>query len=147
MRAVVVTRSGGPEVLELREEPAPAAGPGQLLVDVEAAGVNYRDVYERQGIYGGTAPLIAGGGGAGTVAAVGEGVTGFSPGDHVGWSAAPGSYAEQAVVDASRAVPVAESVSTELAAAALLQGMTAHYLATTTYPVQPGDTVLVHAAA
>jgi NADPH:quinone reductase len=149
VRAIVVTRHGGPEVLELRDEPAPQPGGGQLLVDVEAVGVNYRDVYERQGAgaYGGTPPLVAGVEGAGTVAAVGEGETGFAAGDRVAWAAAPGSYAEQVVVDAQAAVPLPDGVSAELAAAALLQGMTAHYLAGATYPVQNGDAVLVHAGA
>jgi NADPH2:quinone reductase len=147
MRAVVVSRSGGPQVLEVRDEPAPEPGPGQLLVDVEAAGVNYRDVYEREGSYGGTPPFIAGVEGAGRVASLGEGVTEFSIGDAAGWVSAQGSYAEQVVVDAARAVPVPDGVSCELAAAALLQGMTANYLATSTYPVQRWDDVLVHAAA
>jgi NADPH2:quinone reductase len=133
-------------VLELREEPAPDVGAGQLLVDVEAAGVNYRDIYERQGSYGGSPPFVAGVEGAGTVAAVGEGVSEFSVGERVGWTLVQGSYAEQVVVEVARAVPVPDEVSSELAAAAQLQGMTAHYLATTTYPVQPGDDVLVHAA-
>ena len=147
MRAVVVTGSGGPDVLEVREEAAPHAGAGQLLVDVEAAGVNYRDIYEREGNYGGTPPFIAGAEGAGTIVALGEEVAGFSVGERVGWSSAQGSYAEQVVVDAAKAVSVPAGVSSELAAAALLQGMTAHYLATSTYPVQPGDAALVHAAA
>jgi NADPH:quinone reductase len=142
----VVTRSGGPEVLELRDEPVPQPGEGQLLVDVEAAGVNYRDIYEREGSYGGPPPFIAGVEGAGTVATTGEGVVEFSVGDRVAWSSAQGSYAEQVVVEAARAVRVPDAVSSELAAAALLQGMTAHYLATSTYSVQPGDDVLVHAA-
>src|SRR3954465_14115890 len=145
MRAVVVTRHGGPEGLEVRDEPDPQPGPGQLLVDVEVAGVNYRDVYERERL--GEPPLIAGVEGAGTVAAVGEGVSEAAVGDRVGWTHAPGSYAERVVVDAPRAVPVPDGVSSELAAAALLQGMTAHYLATSTYPIRQGDTVLVHAAA
>jgi NADPH:quinone reductase len=147
MRAVIVTRSGGPEVLEVRDQPPPQAGAGQLIVDVEAAGVNYRDIYELEGGYGRQPPFVAGVEGAGTVAAVGERVTEHSVGDRVAWSAALGSYAEQVAVDAERAVPLPDGVSSELAAAALLQGMTAHYLATSTYPVQPGDTVLVHAAA
>lgn len=146
MRAIVVTRSGGPEVLELRDEPAPEPGAGQLLVDVEAAGVNYRDVYEREGSYGSSPPFVAGVEGAGTVAAVGEGVSEFSGGERVAWTSAQGSYAAQVVVEAAKAVPVPDALSTELAAAALLQGTTAQYLATTTYPVQPGDDVLVHAA-
>jgi NADPH2:quinone reductase len=147
MRAVVVTTFGGPEVLELQDRPPPEPGPGEVLVDVEAVGVNYRDVYEREGRFGGTAPLVAGVEGAGTVAAVGDGVHEPSVGDRVAWSSAPGSYAEQVVVAASRVVAVPDGVSSELAAAALLQGMTAHYLATGSYAVQPGDTVLVHAAA
>ncbi len=149
MRAIVVTRNGGPEVLELREEPAPQAGPGQVLVDVEAIGVNYRDIYEREGSgpYSGTPPFVAGIEGAGTVAAAGEGVTGLDVGDRVAWNAAQGSYAEQVVLDEARAVPVPADLSSDVAAAALLQGMTAHYLATSTYPVEAGDDVLVHAAA
>jgi NADPH2:quinone reductase len=141
----VVTRFGGPEVLELRQEPRPEPGAGQLLVDVEAAGVNYRDIYEREGSYGGSPPFIAGAEGAGIVAAVGEGGGDFAVGDRVAWTSAQGSYAAQAAVDGDRAVPVPDGVSSELAAAALLQGITAHYLATSTYPVQPGDDVLVHA--
>ncbi|MGH2817248.1 MAG: quinone oxidoreductase family protein [Actinomycetota bacterium] len=147
MQTVVVTRTGGPEVLEVRDEPAAEADAGQLLVDVEAAGVNYRDIYEREGGYGGTPPFVAGVEGAGTVAAVGEGVTEFAVTDRVAWSAGPGSYAEQVAVEAARAVPVPDGISSELAAAALLQGMTAQYLATSAYPVQPNDEVLVHAAA
>ena len=145
MRAVVVTRSGGPEVLELRDEPAPEPGSGELLVVLEAAGVNYRDIYEREGSYGGTPPFIAGVEGAGSVAAVGEGVEEFSVGDRVAWVSAQGSYAEQIVVEAARAVPVPDGVSSEFAAASLLQGITAQYLATSTYAVRRGDDVLVHA--
>jgi NADPH2:quinone reductase len=147
MQAVVVTGTGGPEVLEMRDEPAPEVGPGRLLVDVEAAGVNYRDIYEREGGYGGTPPFVAGVEGAGTVVSSGEGVTEFAAGDRVAWSAAPGSYAEQIAVEANLAVPVPDGMSTELAAASLLQGMTAQYLASTAYPVQPDDNVVVHAAA
>ena len=147
MRAVVVTRFGGPEVLEVQDLPAPQPKEGQVLVDVEAAGVNYRDVYERTGAYGGSAPLVAGVEGAGTVTAVGESVPEFSAGDRVAWSNAPGSYAEQIALDAMRAVPVPEGISPDVAAAVLLQGMTAQYLATSTYPVETGDAVLVHAAA
>lgn len=149
MRAIVVTRSGGPEVLELRDEPVPQLGPGQLLVRPDAIGVNFRDIYERQGHYPGTAPppLVAGVEGAGSVAGVGANVSEFSEGDRVAWVAAPGSYAEQVVVDEARAVPVPDGLTSELAAAALLQGLTAHYLATSTYPVEAGDHVVVHAAA
>jgi NADPH:quinone reductase len=132
-------------VLEVQEQPAPQAAAGEFVVDVEAAGVNYRDVYEREGSYGGPPPFVAGVEGAGTVAAVGEGVTEFSVSDRVAWISAQGTYAEQVVVKQSRAVPVPDGISSELAAAVLMQGMTAHYLATTTYAVQPGDDVLVHA--
>jgi NADPH2:quinone reductase len=149
MRAIVVSRHGGPEVLELTDVPAPQAGAGQLLVNVDAAGVNYRDVYERTGAppYAAAPPLVAGVEGAGTVAALGEGVTGFSVGQRVAWAAGPGSYAEQVAVDAGRAVPVPDGIAGEVAGATLLQGMTAHYLATATFPIKAGDTVLVHAAA
>jgi NADPH:quinone reductase len=151
MRAIVVTRHGGPEVLELQDQPAPepGPGPGQLLVDVEAAGVNYRDVYEREGggAHAAETPHPAGVEGAGTVAAVGGEVDRFAPGDRVAWSNAPGSYAEQVLVAADAAVSLPDGIATEVAAAVMLQGSTAHYLATSTYPVQPGDTVLVHAAA
>jgi NADPH2:quinone reductase len=147
MRAVVVTRSGGPEVLELQDVPAPQPGPGELLVDVKVAGVNFRDIYERQGVYAVPPPLIAGMEGTGRVAALGEDATGISVGDRVAWSNALGSYAEQVVVPAERAVPVPDGVDDELACAALLQGMTAHYLTHSTYPVLAADEVLVHAAA
>jgi NADPH2:quinone reductase len=136
-----VTRFGGPEVLELRDEPEPAAGDGDLLVATEAIGVNYRDVYEREGRYGGETPFVAGVEGAGTV------VTGASEGKRVAWVNAPGSYAERVAVPAERAVPIPDGVSSETAAAVLLQGMTAQYLATSVYPVRAGDDVLVHAAA
>jgi NADPH2:quinone reductase len=138
MRAVVVTRHGGPEVLELQDAPEPQAGEGELLVDVEAIGVNFRDVYEREGGYGGAPPYGAGAEGAGTVVGTGE---------RVAWKSAPGSYAERVVVSEREAVPVPEGVSSELAAAVLLQGTTAQYLATSTYRVQPGDDVVVLAAA
>ena len=149
MRAIVVTGNGGPEVLELRDEPAPVPGSGQILVDIEAVGVNYRDIYEREGNYPGTPPPphVAGVEGAGTVAAVGPDVAERSVGERVAWIAGQGSYADEVVLDQAQAVPVPEGLSSELAAAALLQGMTAHYLATSTYPVEAGDDVVVHAAA
>jgi NADPH:quinone reductase len=147
MRAAVVTRSGGPEVLEIREVPAPEPGAGELLVDVTVAGVNYRDIYEREGVYAVQPPLVAGVEGTGPVVAVGEGVTALSTGDRVAWSNAPGTHAEQVIVHAEKAVPVPDGIGDELACAALLQGMTAHYLTHSTYPVSPGDEVLVHAAA
>jgi NADPH2:quinone reductase len=147
MRAIVIERNGGPEVLEPRDRPAPEPGPGELLVALEAAGVNFRDVYERRGGYGTPPPLVAGAEGAGTVVATGPGVNELGPGERVAWTSATGSYAEQVIVKAERAVPVPAATSSELAAAVLLQGMTAHYLATSTYPIRRGDTVLVHAAA
>ena len=147
MRAVVIAANGGPEVLELRDEPDPEPADGKLLVALEAAGVNFRDVYEREGklaAYVNTPPLIGGIEGAGTVV---EGAGEFSPGDRVCWVAAPGSYAERVLVAPDSAVPVPDGVSSEQAAAVMLQGMTAQYLCTSTYPVQPGDDVLIHAAA
>jgi NADPH:quinone reductase len=141
LRAAIVTRFGGPDVLEVRDEPEPQPEPGDVLVAPEAIGVNYRDIYEREGRYGGETPLINGVEGAGTVAA------GPREGERVAWLAAPGSYAERVVVPEERAVPVPEVISSETAAAVLLQGVTAHYLATSVYPIQPGDEVLIHAAA
>ena len=147
MRAIVITRHGGPEVLELQELPEPEPGPGQLLVALEAAGVNYRDVYEREGgsAHAGTTPSVCGVEGAGTV--VESRSEEFGEGDRVAWAAAPGSYAERVVVAAAGAVALPDGTPSDLAAAVLLQGMTAHYLSHATYPVQAGDDVLVHAAA
>ena len=135
-------------MLELRERPDPEPRAGELVVAVAAIGVNYRDVYERtiEG-YGGPAPRVLGVEGVGAVRAVGEGVEGFRPGDRVAWIDAPESYAEQVVVPAELAVPVPDGVSDEQAAAVLLQGITAHYLSASTYPVAAGEWVVVHAAA
>jgi NADPH2:quinone reductase len=138
VRAVVVTRHGGPEVLSVEERPTPVGGPGELLVDVAFAGVNFRDVYEREGTYGSTPPLVTGMEGVGRVRGTGE---------RVAWASALQSYAEQVVVPADRAVPVPDDVSDELAAAVLLQGLTAHCLAHDVYPVREDETVVVHAAA
>ena len=138
MRAVQIEKHGGPEVLELVELQAPQPGQEQLLVDVAAIGVNYRDVYERKGAYGGELPAVIGAEGAGQVVGTGE---------RVAWVDAPGSYAEQVVVDGERAVPVPDGVGDELAAAALLQGITAHYLCTSTHAVEADENVLIHAAA
>src|SRR6266542_604582 len=149
VRAVVVKQHGGPEVLEVSDREAPHTGPGQLLVDVAAAGVNFVDIYQRRGNppYGGDLPYVPGAEGAGTVAAVGPGVAGFAEGDRVAWTGVPGSYAEQVVVPAERAVRVPDGVALQVAAAVMLQGMTAHYLSGSTYPVTEGDPVVVHAAA
>ncbi|GAA4372761.1 quinone oxidoreductase [Actinomadura sp. NPDC048032] len=147
MRAIVITRTGGPEVLEASERPDPVPGPGEVLIDVAAAGVNFIDVYYRTGAYPQETPYTPGVEAAGTVAAVGEGVREFSAGDRVAWANVQGGYAEKAVVPADKVVPVPGGVGLEDAAASLLQGMTAHYLTRSTYPVREGDTVLVHAGA
>jgi NADPH2:quinone reductase len=147
MQAVIVTRHGGPEVLEVTEREPPEPGPGELLVDVVAAGVNFRDIYEREGAYAIPAPVVAGVEGVGTVARVTDSVSGFAEGDRVAWVAAQGSYAQQVVVPAAKAVRVPDGVGDEIAAAALLQGMTAHYLSHSTYPVRDGDWVVAHAGA
>jgi NADPH:quinone reductase len=139
VRAIVFERNGGPEVLELQAVAEPTPGTDEVLIDVDAVGVNYRDVYERKGGgYGSPAPAIIGAEGAGTVAETGE---------RVGWVDVPHSYAERVVARRSKLVPIPDGVSTELAAAALLQGMTAHYLASDSYPIEAGDWVVVHAAA
>lgn len=149
VRAVVVSEYGGPEVLRLQDWQRAEPGSGQLVVDLAAAGVNYMDVYGRRGTrpYAGDLPFVPGGEGAGTVIEVGPGVDGVSPGDRVAWAGVPGSYAEQVVVPAGRAVPVPEGVELQTAAAVMLQGITAHYLSSSTHPVQPGDVTVVHAAA
>ncbi|WP_017584758.1 quinone oxidoreductase family protein [Nocardiopsis ganjiahuensis] len=147
MRAIVIEEYGGPEVLGLTEAEAPAPGPGEVLVDVGARGVNFIDVYQRSGVYQVPLPYVPGVEAAGVVAALGEGVTDLRVGQRVGWAMAPGAYADQAVVKASLLVPVPDAVTTEQAAALLLQGMTAHYLTHSVHPVAEGETVLVHAAA
>ena len=146
MRAIVVTEFGGSEVLTPTDYADPRPGPGEIVIEVEACGVNFRDVYERTGAYNKDLPYIPGGEGAGRVVEVGEGVTGVSVGDVVGSAELQGGYASRAVVAAERAVPVGDA-GAEQAAAVLLQGLTAHYLSHSTYPVKPGDIALVHAAA
>jgi len=150
MRAVMGSQHGGPEVLEIRDVAVPEPGPGQLLVDVAAAGVNYMDIYQREGRppYASAAmPYVLGVEGAGIVAAVGPAVRDFAVGDRVAWTQVQASYAEQVAVPAALAVPVPEGMDLSVAAAAMLQGMTAHYLSHSTYPVSQGDHVVVHAAA
>ncbi|MCD0452771.1 quinone oxidoreductase [Actinocorallia sp. API 0066] len=147
MRAIVVTEHGGPEALTVTEAPVPSPGPGRLLVKVVAAGVNYIDTYYRAGHYHRNLPFVPGEEAAGTVEAVGPDVTGFAVGDLVVSSSTTGGYAEYALVDAARAVPVPDGVSAEQAAAVLLQGLTAHYLTYDTHPVREGDDVLLHAAS
>lgn len=148
MRAVVVEAHGGPEVLQVREVPDPEPGPGELLIGVAAAGVNFIDAYRRVGLYPASLPFVSGSEGAGVIRGVGEGVTEFTEGDVVAWAMVEGAgYAELAVVPAARAVPVPEGVALETAAAVMLQGMTAHYLCESTFPARAGQTALVHAAA
>src|SRR5438876_5595831 len=139
MHAVIFERNGGPEVLDFKEAPDPSPADGKVLVDVEVVGVNYRDVYEREGAgYGSRPPAIIGVEGAGRLAGTEE---------RVAWIDVPGSYAEHVAADPKKLVPIPEGVSTEVAAAVLLQGITAHFLATDSYPIHKGDWVLVHAAA
>ncbi|MET8360536.1 quinone oxidoreductase [Micromonospora sp. NPDC005171] len=147
MRAVVVNRPGGPDALEVVRLPDPRPGPGEVLVDVAAAGVNFIDVYHRSGRYPLPTPFVPGQEGAGTVLALGPGGTELAEGDVVAWANLSGSYADRVVLPADRLVPIPAGVPAELAAAVLLQGMTAHYLTHDTYRVRSGDLVLVHAAA
>jgi NADPH2:quinone reductase len=147
MRAIRVHRTGGPEVMQVDDVPTPRPGPGEAVVRVEAAGVNFIDVYYRTGQYAREPPFGLGEEGAGVVDAVGEGVSGLRAGERVAWSGAPGSYATHVVARAGALVPVPEGVSTRDAAAVMLQGMTAHYLACSTFPLKKGDSCLIHAAA
>jgi NADPH:quinone reductase len=147
VRAVRVEVTGGPSVLSLRELEVPEPGPGQARVRVELAGVNFIDVYHRTGLYPRPLPFTPGVEGAGVVDAVGEGVTEVEVGDRVAWVLGSGTYADQCIEGAHRLVRVPDGVSTEVAAAVMLQGMTAHYLVASTYPLEPGDVALVHAAA
>jgi NADPH2:quinone reductase len=147
MFAIEVTEHGGPEVLHAADLADLRPGPGQLVVDVEAAGVNFIDTYQRTGLYPVPLPFVPGQEGAGTVRAVGSDVAGVVPEDRVAWADVMGSYAEQAIVPANRAVPVPDGVATPTAAAAMLQGMTAHYLVHDTFPLQAGQRCLVHAGA
>ncbi len=147
MEAIVVRAFGGPEVLTLEEVPDPEPQAGEVLVELAAVGVNYVEVYQRTGRSAGPLPRVIGGEGAGTVVAVGPGVESVRVGDRVAAWTLQGSYAQRALVPADFVVPVPDQMSTETAAAALLQGLTAHYLVHDSYSVRPGDTVLVHAAA
>lgn len=147
MKAIVVRETGGPEVLQVDEVETPRPGAGEVRVRVEAAGLNFIDIYNRTGSYPMDPPFTPGREAAGVVDAVGEGVSGVSEGDRVGFVMRPGAYAEHVVVPAEVLVPVPDAVDLETAAAVLLQGMTAHYLAVSTYPLQEGDDALVHAAA
>jgi len=147
MKAVRVHSPGGPDALRYEDVERPAPGPGQVLVTIEAAGVNFIDIYQRTGLYKVPLPFTLGQEAAGTVAAVGPGVAEPKVGDRVAYTNVLGAYAEYAVVPADRVVALPDGVSTKQGAAAMLQGMTAHYLATSTYALKAGDVCLVHAAA
>lgn len=147
MQAIRVHEHGGPEVLRLDDVPLPEPAAGQVRVRLEAAGVNFIDVYHRTGAYPSDLPVIIGREGSGVVDAVGSDVDGVSEGDRVAFAMVPGTYAEYALVDAAMAAPLPPEVSSEAGAAVMLQGTTAHYLTHSTYPLQEGDTCLVHAAA
>jgi NADPH:quinone reductase len=149
MKAVRVHDFGGPEVLKLEELPIPQPGPGQALVKIEASGVNFIDVYHRTGLYPASLPRLMGVEGAGVVEAVGPEATEVQAGDRVAYAftGAPGAYGEYALVPAARLVTLPHTVDSRTAAAAMLQGMTAHYLTRSTYPLTKGDSCLIHAAA
>ncbi len=147
MRAIRIHQNGGPEVLQLDEVAQPAPGPGQIRVKMEASGINFVEIYQREGLYQLPLPLALGGEGAGTVDAVGPGVTGFTPGDRVASASMVGAYAEYALAPAHLTARIPAELDTQRAAAVMLQGMTAHYLALSTFPLQAGQSALIHAAA
>jgi NADPH2:quinone reductase len=147
MKAIQIYATGGPEVLQLAELSIPEPGPGQVLIRVEAIGVNFIEIYFRKGVYKSPLPFTPGSEACGTVEELGPGVTGFKSGEMVASTSVLGSYAEYALVPASRLVRVPENLSPENAAAAMLQGMTAHYLAFSAFPLKKDDTALVHAGA
>ena len=147
MKAIRIHETGGPEVLRLEEVPDPQPGPGEAVVRLEAIGLNFIEVYHRTGLYRSALPFTPGGEGAGRVVAVGQDVSGIKPGDRVASTSLRGSYAELAWAPIDKLVPVPDEVETSVAAAVLLQGLTAHYLATSTYPLAQGSWCLIHAAA
>jgi len=147
MKAVRIHEFGGPEVMRVEEVATPSPGPGQVLVKLAAAGLNYIDVYQRTGLYPNPLPYTLGLEGSGQVAALGAEVSGFKTGDRVAYTGVPGAYAEYALVPAARLVHMPNGVDVKIGAATMLQGMTAHYLAYTTYALKPGDACLIHAAA
>lgn len=147
MKAIQIRETGGPEVLKLADLPIPEPGPGQVLIRVEATGVNFIEIYFRTGLYKAALPFVPGSEAAGTVEELGPGVTGFETGDAVASTSVLGSYAEYALVPAAQLVKVPAGLSMEQAAAALLQGMTAHYLSHSTFPLKPGHVALIHAGA
>jgi NADPH2:quinone reductase len=147
MKAIRIATTGGPEVLEWTDIEDPIAEPGQVVVDVEAAGLNFIDTYHRTGLYPMSMPMTPGLEGAGTVTATGDGAGGVAIGDRVAWTGGIGSYAEKVAIDAARTVPIPDPVTSDVAAAAMLQGLTAHYLAIDTFPLEPGSRCLIHAGA
>lgn len=147
MKAIRVHQFGAADALQYDDAPMPEPNAGEVRVKLAAAGLNFIDIYHRSGAYAMPTPFIPGQEGAGVVDAVGEGVSDVAVGDRVAYPLQSGSYAEYVVIAAERTVPVPDAVDLKVAAASMLQGMTAHYYATSTYPIQPGDKVLVHAAA
>jgi NADPH2:quinone reductase len=147
VKAIELLETGGPEVLQLRETPIPTPGDSEVLIHIAASGVNFIDLYVREGRYGNKPRFIPGQEAAGTVIALGADVSHLKEGDRVAWCSVLGTYAEYALAPASRVVPLPPGISFERAAAVLLQGMTAHYLSHSAYPIQPGDEVLIHAGA
>jgi NADPH2:quinone reductase len=147
VNSIRVHKTGGPEVLRIEELPDPVPGPGELVVNIEAIGVNYLEIYQREGLYTVQRPFTPGSEAAGTVRALGSGVSDFRVGERVVSQAMRGAYASRAVVPADRAVKIPDGVTGKVAAAVFLQGLTAHYLTTSTFPLKQGDTCLVHAAA
>src|SRR5574342_835196 len=146
MKAVRVHQYGGLEALKYEDVSLPEPGMGEVRVKVEAVGVNFIDIYHRIGRYQGTLPLTLGQEAAGIVDAVGPGVTEVKPGDRAAYASVQGAYAEYAIVPSWRLVPIPEGVDAQKAAAMMVQGMTAHYLTHSTYPLKPGEIALVHAA-
>src|SRR5438105_14000476 len=147
MRAIRVSSTGGPEELKLVDVETPQPGKGQALVKLDAIGVNFIDIYHRTGLYKLPLPFTPGSEAAGTVEGVGEGVTRVRKGDRVAYAMVPGAYAEYAAVPEEKLVVLPDGIDTKIAAATMLQGMTAHYLAVPTFPLRNGNSALVHAAA
>ena len=148
MKAIAIERNGGPDVMSVHDLPVPEVKPGEALVKLEASGINFIDVYYRDGTYKVPQfPFVLGTEGAGTIESLGAGVDRFAVGDRVAYAMVPGAYAEYAAVPAARLVKVPDGVTSRDAAALMLQGMTAHYLTTSTYPLAPGNVALVHAGA
>src|ERR1700722_8622323 len=147
MQAIQILTTGSADVLTLRDLPTPTPGPGEALIRIEASGVNFIDTYFREGRYPAQLPYTLGQEASGIVVSIAPDVTTIKPGDRVAWCLVPGTYAQLAVAPADRLVAIPDHVSFQQAAAAILQGMTAHYLAHSTYPIQSGDEVLIHAGA